>query len=508
MCGIIGVSAQKNVSQDIYDGLVVLQHRGQDSAGIMTFDNNMHLKKGNGLVRDVFHTKNMIRLKGKVGIGHVRYPTEGGYGADEAQPFYVNSPYGIALVHNGNLTNCETLREEIQRQNLRFLSTKSDSEVLLNVLADELKNLGKLKLGKDDIFQAMKQVFKRLTGGYAVVAMIANYGMFAFRDPMGVRPLCIGKRVVNGFNEYCFSSEDVALEALGFDIVDDILPGEVAYVDVKNEVYREVCAEKPNHTPCIFEHIYLARPDSMIDGISVYKTRLRMGEKLANRIKTANLDIDVVTPVPDTSRSAALELAQVLGVKYREGLVKNRYVGRTFIMPGQSMRKKSIKYKLHPLRLEIEDKNVLLVDDSIVRGNTSRQIIEMVRNMGAKNVYFASCSPALKFPCVYGVDMPTKKAFVAHQLTTDEIGKSIGADRLFYQELDDLIDCAKRGNSEITEFCTACLSGKYPSKEITSDYLEALELGRGSRADVSSELGEGPDGLLVDEPPVEQQTLL
>ncbi len=510
MCGIIGISGQKDVAQEIYDGLVVLQHRGQDSAGIMTFDRNkMHLKKGNGLVRDVFHTKNMIRLRGEIGIGHVRYPTEGGYGADEAQPFYVNSPYGIALVHNGNLTNYHTLKEEIRNENLRFLSTTSDSEVLLNVVADEFKNHCSQTLTSDCVFEAMKHVYKRLQGGYAAIAMIADHGMVAFRDPYGLRPLCLGKRMNDGKPEYCVASENVSIDALGFELVGDLEPGEVLYIDSNNEIHRKVCTDVRKLTPCIFEYIYLARPDSMMDKVSVYKTRLRMGEKLAQQVKDANLDIDVVIPVPDSARSSALQLAQDLGIRYREGLVKNRYVGRTFIMPGQAIRKKSIKYKLHPLKLEIKGKNVLLVDDSIVRGNTSRQIIEMVRDAGANKVYFASAAPALMHPCVYGVDMPTRKAFVAHQLSTEEICKSIGADMLFYQKLEDLIECAKVGNPDIDEFCTACLSGKYPTPEVTAEYLEEVERRRGSKADVTpQQLGEGPDGLMVEEPAQAQETLL
>lgn len=509
MCGILGISGVKDVAQDIYDGLVLLQHRGQDSAGIMTFNQSMHLKKGNGLVRDVFHTKNMIRLKGKIGIGHVRYPTEGGYGADEAQPFYVNSPYGIALVHNGNLTNCETLREEIKTQNLRCISTTSDSEVLLNVVADELKKMDCLELKRDNLFQAMTSVFKRVQGGYAVVCMVANHGMFAFRDPKGLRPLCIGKRMVNDKLEYAFASESVSLEALGFEVMDDLKPGEVVYVTSKQEIIRKVCAEDTKLTPCIFEYIYLARPDSLIDKVSVYKTRLRMGAKLAKQVKEANIDIDVVVPIPDSSRSSALELAHELGIKYREGLVKNRYIGRTFIMPGQHIRKKSIKYKLHPLKLELKDKSVLLVDDSIVRGNTIRQIISMVREAGAKKVYVASAAPPLAHPCVYGVDMPTRKAFIAHQANIEQIRESIGADMLFYQTLEDLIDSARAGNPEISEFCTACLSGKYPTAEVTSEYLDRVEGSRGSNNDVSEQsLGEGPSDFLVEEPAEGQAPLL
>lgn len=480
MCGILGVAANNPVVQDIYDGLTVLQHRGQDSAGIMTYEDRFHLKKGNGLVRDVFHTKNMIRLKGHIGIGHVRYPTAGGYDAAEAQPFYVNSPFGIALIHNGNLTNHADLKEEVEKVNIRYLNTTSDSEVLLNVLANEILNLKTTKLTPDGLFKAMETVYKRLKGSYAVIAMIAGYGLLAFRDPYGIRPLVIGKRTGRGtMPEYMIASESVALDTLGFEWVDDVQPGQAYFIDNKRDLHKKQITKK-HWAPCIFEHVYLARPDSIMDDVSVYKTRIRMGTYLAKKIKAAKLDIDVVVPVPDSARSAALPLAQELGVKYREGLVKNRYVGRTFIMPGQGIRKKSIHYKLNPIGLELRKRNVLLVDDSIVRGNTSKKIVEMVRKEGAKNVYFASCAPPLINPCPYGVDMASRRDFVANGLTVEEIAKFIGADRLFYQEEEDLIRAAKEGNPKVTDFCYACMGGKYPTGDITEKMLEKVESARGT----------------------------
>jgi len=484
MCGILGIMGNGEIAQEIYDGLTTLQHRGQDSAGIMTFDGHFNLKKGNGLVRDVFHTKNMLRLKGSMGIGHVRYPTAGSFDAAEAQPFFVNSPFGIALIHNGNLTNYEQLKDEIIRNNIRYLNTSSDSEVLLNVVANEILKINKLKLDPEDIFKAMKTVFKRLKGSYSCIMMIADHGMVAFRDPNGLRPLVIGERKGDSLrSEYIFASESVALAGLGFDIIADVQPGEVVYVDMDRNLHRKQCIEK-DWAPCIFEFVYLARPDSVIDKISVYKTRLRMGTALAKQIREAidrdKLEIDVVMPVPDTARSSALAVAEELGLKYREGLIKNRYIGRTFIMPGQAIRKKSIKYKLMPIELEIRGKNILLVDDSIVRGNTCKKIIQIVREAGAKNVYFASSAPPLRSPCVYGVDMPSKKDFIANKLSIDEICKAIGADGLFYQKLEDLIWSAHEGNKNITKFCAACMDGKYPTQDITEKRIEEMDIARSS----------------------------
>ncbi len=490
MCGILGIIGNKPVAQDIFDGLTVLQHRGQDSAGIMTYEDHFHLKKGNGLARDVFHTKNMIRLRGNIGIGHVRYPTAGSYDAAEAQPFYVNSPFGLSLIHNGNLTNYDELKQEMLKVDLRHLNTKSDSELLLNVFARALRLVDVSVLTPEKIFEAMETVFKRLKGSYSVIALIADYGMVAFRDPYGIRPLVFGKKEGGILSEYMFASESVVVDTLGFSFVEDVQPGEAVFIDMKHNVHRKQIVKK-NWAPCIFEHVYIARPDSILDGVSVYKTRLRMGTKLAKKVKAAKLDIDVVVPVPDSARSSAMALAQELGLKYREGLVKNRYIGRTFIMPDQEVRKKSIRYKLNPISLEIKGRNVLLVDDSIVRGNTSKKIIQMVRDAGASKVYFASAAPQLISPCVYGVDMPSKHEFVANDLSVEEVAKVIGADALFYQDLEDLVDAAKEGNPKITNFCYACMSGKYPTPEVTQELLDKAEATRGSaNADPSGSLEE------------------
>jgi len=477
MCGILGIIRNTPAVQDLYDGLVVLQHRGQDAAGIATYDGQqIHLKKGNGLVRDVFRTKNMMRLKGNMGIGHVRYPTAGCSSAEEAQPFYVNAPFGIALAHNGNLTNYDKLKKEVHEHNMRHLNTTSDSEVLLNILAFELsvevKKRSELKPAQ--LFKAMKRVFKRVEGGYSVVSLIVDHGILAFRDPNGIRPLTLGMRKNGGKPEYAISSESVAIQTLGFKILRDVAPGEAVYIDKNHNLHTEQCA-KAVPRPCIFEHVYLARPDSMIDGISVYKTRLRMGQYLANQIKKDKLDIDVVIPVPETSRHIAITLASELNVKYREGFMKNRYIGRTFIMPNQAVRKKSIRYKLNPITLEFRNKNVLLVDDSIVRGNTSKQIVEMVRESGAKKVYFASAAPPLINPCVYGIDMPSRKDFIANKLEHDEICKMIEADKLYYQKYEDLEKAAHVGNPKIKKFCWACMGGKYPAGNITEEVLQRVE---------------------------------
>ncbi|MBU1446620.1 amidophosphoribosyltransferase [Patescibacteria group bacterium] len=479
MCGIIGLKGNDNIAGEAYDGLLTLQHRGQDSAGIITFDgNHFHLKKGNGLVRDVFRTKNMMRLKGSVGIGHVRYPTAGSYEEAESQPFFVNSPYGIGMVHNGNLTNQKALRKDVVEKDKRFLNTGSDSEVLLNVIAHELAIVNGQKLSPKDIFKAMTAIYKRLKGSYAVIAVIAGHGLLAFRDPYGIRPLILGEKKTTKKTEYLIASETVALDTLGYNIVSDIAPGEAIFIDEDNNVHRQICAQNPSWAPCLFEYVYLARPDSSLDHINIYKTRLRLGQFLAKRIKKENLDIDVVMPVPDSGRSSAITLAHELGVKYREGLVKNRYIGRTFIMPGQEMRRKSIRFKLNPIKLEMKNKNILLVDDSIVRGNTSKKIIQMVRDAGANKVYFASCAPRLIAPCVYGVDMPTRKELIAYNLTDETIAKVLGADAVFYQTLKDLQEAAHKGNKAITGFCGACFSGKYPTAEVTEELLSEMEQDR------------------------------
>ena len=420
----------------------------------------------------------MIRLQGTTGMAHVRYPTAGTYDSAEAQPFYVNAPFGIALIHNGNLTNTKSLREEVITKNRRHLNTQSDSEVLLNVMAYEIGALGVSKLEPDGIFKAMEQVYKRVKGAYAVIALIAGHGLVAFRDPHAIWPLIMGKREDDLYTDTIFSSESVALDVLGYEVIRDVKPGEVIFVDMQGKVHSKICAGKTALNPCIFEYVYFARPDSMIDEISVYKARLH-GRKTRKKIKAAKLDIDVVIPVPSTSRHSAVPLAYELGVKYREGLVKNRYVGRTFIMPGQVKRNSSIRRKLNPIRLEIEGKNVLLVDDSIVRGNTSRKIVQMVREMGAKKVYFASCAAPLRHPCVYGIDMPSRQEFVANTLTVEETARKIGADALFYQELDDLAEAVREGNPKIKRFCMACFDGKYVTADVTEEVLRAAEESRG-----------------------------
>lgn len=485
MCGIIGIVAKSNVNQDLYDGLTVLQHRGQDAAGIVTYDNNhLHLRKGNGLTKDVFSAKDMLRLQGNMGIGHVRYPTAGSSSSAEAQPLYVNSPYGIALAHNGNLTNANDLKEELYKQDLRHLNTDSDSEVLLNVFAHEIQELHKLRINEEDVFNAVKAVHKRCRGAYASVAMITGYGIIGFRDPNGIRPVVYGKRQGAYGVEYCIASESVALDVLGFELIDDIKPGEAVVITAKGEVYTHQCAENSNYSPCIFEHVYFARPDSIIDNISVYKARLRMGEKLAEKIiKTyPEHDIDVVIPIPDTSRSSALELANRLGVRYREGFMKNRYIGRTFIMPGQTQRKRSVKQKLNAMELEFRGRNVLLVDDSIVRGTTSCQIVKMARDAGARKVYFASASPAVIYPNVYGIDMPSPNEFVAHNRSVEEIAQEIGVDWLIYQDLNDLIAACHRGNKNIENFDCSVFDGQYITDDIDQNYLDAIDQRRNDNA--------------------------
>ncbi|KAA0443648.1 MAG: amidophosphoribosyltransferase, partial [Candidatus Thioglobus sp.] len=463
MCGIVGIlsTTKKDTAIYIYDALTILQHRGQDAAGIVTsHKGRFYMRKSNGLVRNVFRAKHMEGLLGDMGIGHVRYPTAGSSSGAEAQPFYVNSPYGIAFAHNGNLTNTKELAKELFEQDLRHINTNSDSEILLNVLAGELAKLGKQRINEKDIFASITQVHKRARGAYAAIGMVPGYGIFGFRDPNGIRPLIIGKRTTKGGTKYMLASESVALSALGYKVIRDIAPGEAVVIDRKGKVFTQQSAENPQYAPCIFEFVYFARPDSVIDNISVYKSRLRMGEKLAEKIqKEWNDRIDVVIPIPDTSRVAALQLAQKLGVKYSEGLIKNRYIARTFIMPGQKQRKKSVRQKLSAIELEFKDRNVLLVDDSIVRGTTSQQIVQMARDAGAKNVFFASAAPPVRYPNVYGIDMSSEKEFIAHNKTTDQICTAIGADKLIYQDLKDLIWCVQQGNPKIKTFDSSCFDG-------------------------------------------------
>ena len=487
MCGIIGVVSKSEVNQTIYDGLTYLQHRGQDAAGMVTCQGSrLYLRKNNGLVRDVFHTRHMMNLRGNMGIGHVRYPTAGCSSSAEAQPFYVNSPYGITLAHNGNLTNGEQLKQDLVNDELRHLNTESDSEILLNILAYELQRVNKLRkdLTPDDIFAAVSRLHKRCRGGYAAVAMITGVGILSFRDPYGIRPVSFGQRTTDIGKEYLVASESVAIDALDFTDVRDIEPGEAVFFSADGEMYSQQCADNPKYSPCIFEHVYLARPDSIIDDISVYKARLRMGESLARKIiwERPEHDIDVVIPIPDTGRTSALPLAYELGVKYREGFIKNRYIPRTFIMPGQAIRKKSVRQKLNAIELEFKDKNVLLVDDSIVRGTTSREIIQMAREAGAKKVYFASAAPPVRYPNVYGIDMPTVSELIANGKTDEEVAEIIGADWLIYQELDDLVEAARVGNPRVTSFDTSCFNGEYITGDISEDYLSNLSLLRSDSA--------------------------
>ncbi len=483
MCGIIGIVGKNPVNQLLYDGLLVLQHRGQDAAGIVTTDGNtFFMHKNNGLVKDVFQTRHMRSLIGNVGIAHVRYPTAGSSSAAEAQPFYVNSPFGIVLGHNGNLTNSAQLKTEMFRQDLRHINTSSDSEVLLNVLAHEIERTAhNAVLNTDMAFDAVAGVHKRCKGAYAVVAMIANFGLLAFRDPNGIRPLVIGKSETEKGTEYIVASESVALDVLGFEMVRDVAPGEAIFIDMDGNFFSRLCAADAKLNPCIFEYVYLARPDSVIDGVSVYQTRLDMGKSLAEKIKRewADKKIDVVIPIPDTSRPSALQVGIALDLDYREGFIKNRYIGRTFIMPGQALRKKSVRQKLNPIGIEFKGKNVLLVDDSIVRGTTSQQIVQMARDAGANKVYFASAAPPVRFPNVYGIDMPSRDELLATDRTDEQICQEIGADALIYQDLDALVAGVQLSNPSIKNFDCSCFDGKYVTGDIDEAYLANIEAARG-----------------------------
>lgn len=486
MCGIVGIVGQSPVNTALYDALTVLQHRGQDAAGILTWaEGRVHIRKENGLVADVFKQRDMELLVGNVGIGHVRYPTAGSSGADEAQPFYTNSPWGISIVHNGNLVNADELRELMFEEDLRHLNTGSDSEIILNVFAHELHAQADHKVTPEAVFKAVEGVHRRCVGGYAIVSHINGYGIVGYRDPWGIRPLVLGKKSLATGDEYMLASESVALDALDFDLVRDVQPGEAVLVDYAGNLHTRQCAEKPVHSPCMFEYVYFARPDSIIDGISVYKARLRMGEALAEKIEREfpDHDIDVVIPIPDTSRTSALQMANSLGVKYREGFIKNRYIGRTFIMPGQQQRARSVKRKLNAIDLEFKDKVVLLVDDSIVRGTTSKQIIQMAREAGAKKVYFASAAPPVRYPNVYGIDMPVADELVAAGRTAEQVQEKIGADWLIYQDIDDLIE-AVRYKKGPQVFDSSCFSGEYVTGGVTDEYLQQL---RSQRSDGAKE---------------------
>ncbi len=484
MCGIVGIVGNENVAAQLYDGLTVLQHRGQDAAGIATADGTrLRVQKANGLVRDVFDEKRMGVLEGRVGIAHCRYPTAGSEGMDEAQPFYVNSPYGIALAHNGNLINTEALRQQVFEADRRNINTDSDSEVLLNVFAFELD--AQRMLTPEAAIRAVAGVHRRCKGGYAVVSVVLGLGLVAFRDPHGIRPLVLGRREGTGGNhdEYIVASESSALDILGFQRVRDVRPGEALVITARGELFSEICATETTQTPCIFEYVYFARPDSMIDNVSVHKARLRMGQKLGEKILRLrpDHDIDTIIPIPDTSRDAALEISNVLGVKYREGFVKNRYVGRTFIMPGQGERVKSVRRKLNPIHLEFRNRVVLLVDDSIVRGTTSRQIVQMARDAGARKVYLASAAPPVRHPNIYGIDMPAAEELVAHGRSEQEIQEFLGCDWLIYQDLEDLETAVRDGNPELTAFDSSCFDGDYVTG-IENGYFERIQQLRSDEA--------------------------
>jgi len=482
MCGVVGLVSKNEVSPSLYEALTVIQHRGQDAAGISTIEEGrLHTRKQIGLVRDVFREKHIEELKGQIGIGHVRYPTAGGASREYSQPLYVNSPYGISISHNGNLVNTEELAKELYKDNYRHLNTSSDSEVILNVFAHELQKEGSFNPSPEQIFKAVEKTHLRLKGAYSVLLMISGVGLVAIRDPKGIRPLILGKKDNDLIGaDYMIASESPALSALEFEIEGDLRPGEAVFITPEGELHRKVCHNKPSKNPCIFEYVYLARPDAVIDGISVMRSRLRMGQKLGKKILETypNHDIDAVIPIPESSTSSAIEVAKTLNVNYREGFVKNRYIGRTFIMPKQELRKKSVRRKLNPIPFEFKDKNVLLVDDSIVRGTTSREIVEMARSVGAKKVYFASAAPPIRFQNVYGIDMAATAELIAHQRSEEQIAEFIGADWLIYQDLDDLIESAQAGNPEIKKFETSVFDGNYICGSVTKDYLTNLESDR------------------------------
>lgn len=500
MCGIVGIVASSPVNQSLYDALTVLQHRGQDAAGIVTIhEGNFKQRKANGLVKDVFETKHMMRLKGNIGIGHVRYPTAGSSSAAEAQPFYVNSPYGIVLAHNGNLTNVQDLVKTCQK-NHRHVNTTSDSEVLLNILAHEISQCDSQKIQPEDIFEAVKNVNAQIRGAYGVVSLIIGIGLVAFRDPNGIRPLVLGSRTgEKGMTEYMVASESVALDILGFKLVRDVAPGEAIFISEQGVLHSEICAEKTSLRPCIFEYVYFARPDSIMNGVSVYAARVHMGTMLGEKIKNEykDLDIDVVIPIPETSCDIAVEIARCLGVPYRQGFVKNRYIGRTFIMPGQKQRKKSVKNKLNPIPSEFKGKKVLLVDDSIVRGTTSGQIVDMAHEAGAEKVYFASAAPEIRYPNVYGIDMPSSQELIAYGKSVDEVCTLIRAEGLIYQSLEDLEKAVRMENPELKEFETSVFNGTYITNDIDENYLNYLDKVRNDDAKADKAWNDSTENLEI-----------
>ncbi len=482
MCGIVGVVSQGPANQEVYDALLLLQHRGQDSTGIATAEANgvFHMFKAKGQVREAFRTRDMRALLGNIGLGHVRYATKGTASSEEeAQPFYVNAPYGIVLVHNGNLTNTRELTQDLFRNDRRHLNTSSDTELLVNVLANELQHsISGFELDPEQVFQAVERVHERVEGSYAAIALIAGYGLLAFRDPFGIRPLILGTRKAdNGMYEWTVASESLVLENGGFEVVRDVEPGEAVFITLDGQLHTRQCAKSPQLVPCSFEYVYLARPDSVMNGISVYEARLRMGERLADTIAkyTPREAIDVVMPIPDSARPAAMQVARKLGVEYREGFYKNRYVGRTFIMPGQAVRKKSVRQKLNAMSSEFKGKNVLLIDDSIVRGTTSREIIQMARDAGALSVTFASAAPPVRYPHVYGINMPSRHELVAHGRTIPEVAKELGCDYLVYQEVDDLKAAILEGSPDVEDLDMSCFDGRYVTGTVSEEYLSWLE---------------------------------
>ena len=474
MCGVIGIHSNENVFNDLYQGILAIQHRGQDSAGMITYDGRFHTKKGNGLVNDIFDAANAQRLLGPIGIGHTRYPTVGGGRGEDAQPFFVNSPFGIIMAHNGNVVNYTELKERLFLKHRRILNSDNDVEAVLNIFAQELAVQETLALSPEHIYTAVKGVYDKVKGSYAVVAYIAEQGLVAFRDPYGIKPLVFGKRRDGLLPSYAVASESVSLNIMNFTDIKDVMPGQVLFIDKNRKLHTRRLVHH-THTPCLFEWVYFARPDSFIDDVNVYNCRIRLGRLLARDIQKLNLKIDVVVPVPDSARDAAIEIARTLHLKYREALVKNRYIGRTFIMPSEKSRKTSVRQKLNPIASEFRGKNVLLVDDSIVRGNTSRTIIEMVRECGAKKVYFGSYSPPLRFPCVYGIDMQTHQEFIAADSTHEEVARKIGADRVIYQSLDSLKKAVHMGNENLKDFCGACFDGIYPTGDISQEDLDSIE---------------------------------
>ncbi|MDW0618168.1 amidophosphoribosyltransferase [Mannheimia haemolytica] len=488
MCGIVGIIGNSPVNQAIYDGLTLLQHRGQDAAGIVTIDdeNRFRLRKANGLVSDVFQQEHMVRLQGNVGIGHVRYPTAGSSSVSEAQPFYVNSPFGITLVHNGNLTNNAELKARLYNEARRHVNTNSDSESLLNIFAYFLDLYSTQHLSPDNIFETVRKTNDSIRGAYACIAMIIGHGMVAFRDPFGIRPLVLGKREIEGKTEYMFASESVALDVVGFEFVRDVLPGEAIYVTFDGQLHSQICADNPKLNPCIFEYVYFARPDSVIDGVSVYSARVHMGELLGEKIKREwgriIDDIDVVLPIPETSNDIAVRIANMLYKPYRQGFVKNRYVARTFIMPGQAQRKSSVRRKLNAIASEFKGKSVLLVDDSIVRGTTSEQIVEMARAAGAKRVYFASAAPEIRYPNVYGIDMPTCEELVAYDRSVEEVAQMIGVDKLIFQDLEALYKSIQLENPTIHRFDDSVFTGEYITGDVDKCYLDSIARSRNDKA--------------------------